>query len=102
MCMTTEQAIERQAEQANAAGAIEQALANQPQIVSGLTKIGESHLGDVRVDLYGDVHHFKHGVDIDLEDIALAGTQVSLRTMVGMKRWIEIENDLKAQIERNL
>ncbi|QKW95359.1 hypothetical protein [Ralstonia phage RPZH6] len=97
--MTIEQAAARQAEQANAATALEQALAKQPQLTAGLELLGEGHLGDVRVEFYGMVHHFGSEIDVDLEEIALAGTQVSLISMVSVKQWLAIERDLKARIE---
>lgn len=99
MCMTIEQAAARQAEQSNAATALEQALAQQPQITPGLELLGEGHLGDVRVEFYGKVHHFGREIDVDLEEIALAGTAVSLSTTVNLKHWLAIERDLKARIE---
>lgn len=101
MTTTTEQAIAL-ADQANAATALEQALAQQPQLVPGLDKLGECCLGDVRVDLYGKLLHFGRRVEVDIEDITLAGTTVSMSTLVGVKRWKKIEDDLQACIERNL
>lgn len=106
MTMTTEQAIERQAEQsnaANAAAALAQVLAQHPQIVDGLELLGDGFLGDVRVEFYGKVHYFGRGfgsgVSVDLEEIALAGTTVSMSTLVGVARWKKIEDELQHRIE---
>lgn len=99
MCMTIEQAAARQAEQANAATALEQALAKQPQLTAGLDLLGEGHLGDVRVEFYGKVHRFGREIDVDLEEIALAGTTVSMSTLVGVARWKKIEDELQHRIE---
>lgn len=103
MCMTIEQAAARQAEQANAATALEQALAKQPHLTAGLELLGEGHLGDVRVEFYGKVHYFGRGfgsgVSVDLEEIALAGTTVSMSTLVGVARWKKIEDELQHRIE---
>ncbi|UWI83494.1 hypothetical protein [Ralstonia phage BHDT_So9] len=103
MCITTEQAIARQADYSNAASALAQVLAQHPQIVSGLDKLGEGFLGDVRVEFYGEVHYlgrgFGGGVSVDLEEIALAGTTVSMSTLVGAARWEKIEAELQASIE---
>lgn len=97
--MTIEQAAARQAEQANAATALEQALAKQPQITPSVDKLGEGFLGDVSVEFYGKVHHFGREIEVDLEEIALAGTTVSMSTTVNLKQWLAIERDLKARIE---
>lgn len=102
MCMTIEQAAARQAEQSNAATALEQALAQQPQITPGLELLGEGHLGDVRVEFYGKVYDFGRGPAVDMEDIALAGTKVSMRTLVGVKRWTQIETEIVERMLRNL
>ncbi|QMV33112.1 hypothetical protein KMC49_gp44 [Ralstonia phage Firinga] len=100
--MTTNQAIERQAEQANAATALQQALAKQPQIETGLDLLGEGFLGDVAVEFYGKLYDFGRGPAVDMEDIALAGTTVSMRTLVSVKRWTEIETQILDRILRNL
>ncbi|CAH0532122.1 hypothetical protein UAM5_00005 [Ralstonia phage UAM5] len=96
--MTIEQAATRQAEQANAATAIEQALAQQPQITSGLDYLGEGHLGDLRVEFYGKVHRFGRRIEVDLEEIALAGTTLSMNTLVSVHRWRKIEDELQYSI----
>lgn len=101
MTTTTEQAI-AQADKANAATALEQAIAQQPQIVEGLELLGEGHLGDVRVEFYGKVYDFGRGPAVDMEDIALAGTKVSMRTLVGVKRWTQIETEIVERMLRNL
>ncbi|WVS23939.1 hypothetical protein QkW1_16 [Ralstonia phage QkW1] len=102
MTTTTEQAIAL-ADQANAATALEQALAQQPQLTDGLELLGEGYLGDVRVEFYGKVHYFGRGfgsgVSVDLEEIALAGTTVSMSTLVGVARWKKIEDELQHRIE---
>lgn len=82
--MTLNDAIIRQAEQSNAAVAIQQALSHQPQVDvkdKRMSIIGHGSFGDLRVDLYGVIDHG----ELDVWDVALSGTTVSLLSAINVK-----------------
>lgn len=73
---------------------IDQALSHQPQRCKGLELLGLGHCGDVLVEFWGKSHFVGSRLqDVDLEDIVLAGTKVSLITMISKKQWDSLEID---------
>lgn len=92
--MTNETAINRQAAISNEAVRIERALASQPQLAKGQKTqlIGHGFLGDVAVDLWGEIDRG----ELDLDDVALAGTTVSLSSLIGSKKWDSLQADAQA------
>ncbi len=90
--MTNEQAINRQAASSNAAYQVEKALAAQPQLAKDkrIQLIATGSFGDLAVEFWGVID----GGEVDLWDVALAGTTVSLRTVPGIqsdRQWKSLE-----------
>lgn len=101
--MTLDDAITRQADQTNAAVAMQQALSHQPQLCKGLELLGTGFVGDVLVELWGKAHFVGSRFDeVDLEDVVLAGTTVSLATMIDAKKWNSLTIDADRSYEKSL
>lgn len=102
MC-TLNDAINRQVAHENEVCRLEQALKKQPQLTVGLNLLGEGYCGDVRVEFWGKAHFIGSRLeDVDLEDIVLVGTKVSLITMISKKRWDALEIDARHAYEDSL
>lgn len=98
--MTNENAINRQATMSNAAYQIEKALAAQPQVEKDarIQLIGSGSFGDLAVDFWGVVDRG----EVDLWDVALAGTSVSLLTVPGIqgqKQWESLQAEAQAAFD---
>lgn len=82
---------------------IDQALSHQPQLSKGLELLGLGHCGDVLVEFWGKSYFIGSRLqEVDLEDIVLAGTKVSLITMLSKKRWDALEIDARNAYEDSL
>ncbi|TXD58828.1 hypothetical protein FUT88_13180 [Ralstonia sp. TCR112] len=92
--MTNENAINRQATMSNAAYQIEKALAAQPQVAKDnrIQLIGSGSFGDLAVDFWGVVDRG----EVDLWDVALAGTSVSMTSVITGKQWDDLQNDAQS------
>lgn len=76
---------------------------DQPQVFDGLEYLGTSHFGDIRVNLLGTVHYVGTRIsDIDLEDVAIAGTTISLRDSLDSAEWARLQREAIEQYERGL
>ena len=97
--MTNDTAITRQAAMSNEAVRIERALAGQPQLAKGRKTqlIGHGHLGDVAVDLWGEIDRG----ELDLDDVTLAGTTVSLSSVIDSKKWDSLQAEAQAAYDRD-
>ena len=98
--MTNENAINQQATMSNAAYQIEKALAAQPQVAKDnrIQLIGSGSFGDLAVDFWGVVDRG----EVDLWDVALAGTSVSLLTVPGIqgqKQWDSLQAEAQAAFD---
>lgn len=75
----------------------------QPEMLTGLEHLGSSFFGDVRVNLLGTVHYVGTRIaDIDLEDVAIAGTTISLRDSLDAAEWARLQREAVEQYERGL
>lgn len=75
----------------------------QPEMLSGLEHLGSSFFGDVRVDLHGSVHYIGSRIeDIDLEDVTITGTTISLRDSLSNTEWMRLQRDAREQYESSL
>lgn len=75
----------------------------QPEMLTGLEHLGSSFFGDVRVDLHGSVHYVGSRIeDIDLEDVTIAGTTISLRDSLNHTEWTRLQRDAREQYESSL
>ena len=92
--MTNESAITPQAAISNEAVRIERTLASQPQLAKGKNTqiIGHGFLGDVAVDLWGEIDRG----ELDLDAVTLAGTTVNLSSLIGSKKWDSLQADAQA------
>ena len=76
---------------------------DQPEVLPGLEHLGSSFFGDVRVDLHGSVHYVGSRIeDIDLEDVTITGTTISLRDSLDSKEWARLQREAIEQYERSL
>lgn len=88
--MTLTDAIERQATQSNALVDLQKSLSQQPQIDvknKHISIIGHGSFGDLSVDLYGAVDCG----ELDLWDVAMAGTTVSLSSVISGYQWDDLQ-----------
>lgn len=70
------------------------AVPEQPQLTAGLELLGRTTFGDLHVDLYGTVSFVGSRIrDFDLEDVTLAGTTISLETVIPMTVWERLEEE---------
>lgn len=99
MC-TLDSAINRQVAHENDACALAQALRQQPQIDvkdKRMSIIGHGSFGDVNVDLYGVIDCG----ELDLWDVAIAGTRVSLSSVVTSKQWDDLQQYAQDAYDRD-
>ena len=105
MC-TTDQAIDRQVAHENEACRLEKALAEQPQISAGYELLGVGHFAELHVEFYGTAYLIgKRLEEVDLEDVVLSGTKVSLNSAVlrvGAKEWDDMEQQAFDSYENSL
>ncbi|MEL6237054.1 MAG: hypothetical protein AAFO57_00295 [Pseudomonadota bacterium] len=102
MTKLNDRAIDQQAAITNEAVRIERALAAQPQLAKGQKTqlIGHGFLGDVAVDLWGEIDRG----ELDLDDVTLAGTTVSLESLPGIKDkkvWDSLQADAQAAYDKD-
>jgi hypothetical protein len=82
---------------------IDQVLSHQPQLTKGMEYLGQGFCGDVLVEFWGKAHFVGSRLeDVDLEDLVLAGTKVSLLTMISKKQWDSLEIDALHAYEDSL
>lgn len=78
-------------------------IPGQPEMLTGLEYLGTAFFGDVRVDLHGSVYWIGSRIgDIDLEDVTISGTTVSLRDSLDSKEWARLQREAIEQYERSL
>lgn len=78
-------------------------IPGQPEMLTGLEYLGTAFFGDVRVDLHGSVHYVGSRIeDIDLEDVTIAGTTISLRDSLSNTEWTRLQRDAIEQYEGSL
>ena len=71
----------------------------QPLVAANATFLCTGYFGDVRVDLYGTSQRLRTGITVDLDDAAIAGTQISLRDSLSQKQWMELHEQAQIAIE---
>lgn len=77
--------------------------AGQPKIIDGLELLGTWFLGDTKIDCYGSVHYSGNRFqELYVEDIAVAGTRISLREAMGAKEWERMEEEVRNQYAKSL
>ncbi|MBB0026798.1 hypothetical protein [Ralstonia pickettii] len=71
----------------------------QPLVAANATFLCNAYVGAVRVDLYGTHTRVRARVIVDLDDAAIAGTQISLRDSLSQKQWMELHYQAQIAIE---
>ena len=74
----------------------------QPQLTADLELLGTSTLGDLRVDLYGAATVRGSHCEVELEDVAIAGTTISVETVIDRKQWKRLEGEAWDQYTKAL
>lgn len=75
----------------------------QPSLMDGLELLGHWKVGDVRVDCYGTVKFVGSRFrDLYVEDIAIAGTKISLKECIGGREWERMEEEVRDQYLRSV
>lgn len=78
-------------------------IPGQPEMLTGLEYLGTTHWGDVLVDLHGSVYWVGSRIgDIDLEDVTITGTTISLRDSLDNAEWARLQREAIEQYERGL
>lgn len=71
----------------------------QPLVAANATFLCNAYFGAVRVDLYGTSCRLRTGTTVDIDDVAIAGTQISLRDSINDKQWMELHYQAQIAIE---
>ncbi|WP_137910701.1 hypothetical protein [Ralstonia sp. 3PA37C10] len=71
----------------------------QPLVAANAAFLCTGYFGDVRVDLYGTSQRLRTGISVDLDDAAIAGTQISLRDSLTGKQWLELHEQAQIALE---
>ncbi|MGN8062773.1 hypothetical protein ACTJK4_14035 [Ralstonia sp. 22111] len=71
----------------------------QPLVAANATFLCNAYFGAVRVDLYGTSHRLRTGIVVDLDDAAIAGTQISLINSLNDKQWQDLHEQAQIAIE---
>lgn len=63
-------------------------IPDQPQALSGIEHLCDSHIGDVKVELRGSVEYRgRLNSSVELEDVVIAGTTISIESALSPKQW---------------
>ncbi|GAQ30243.1 hypothetical protein SAMD00023378_3926 [Ralstonia sp. NT80] len=71
----------------------------QPLLPAESTFLCQAYFGNVRLDLYGTSHHLRSGIVVDLDNAAVAGTQISLRDSLNGKQWEDLHRQAQIALE---
>ncbi|MGK2829208.1 hypothetical protein ACSI5F_03765 [Ralstonia pseudosolanacearum] len=71
----------------------------QPLVAAGATFLCNGYFGNVRLDLYGSCQRLRSGFVVDLDDAAIAGTQISLLDSLNGQQWQELHEQAQIALE---
>jgi len=72
---------------------------SQPLVAANATYLCHAFFGNVRLDLYGSYTCLRTGFVVDLDDVAIAGTQISLRDSLSGEQWLGLHEQAQIALE---
>ena len=77
-------------------------IPGQPRMLDGLELLGTSTLGDLAVTMWGSATVRGSDCEVELEDVAIAGTTISVETVIDRKQWKRLEGEAWDQYTKAL